>query len=71
MDVTEIIKAAADSSIALVLALVVIYWNRKDMKEHAEKEREDKLLLVTTLQQNTQVLTELKTLLVQRLNGKD
>jgi hypothetical protein len=69
LDVTEIIKAAADSSIALVLALVVIYWNRKDSKEHAEKERDDKLLLMTTLRENTEVLTELKTL-VQRLNGK-
>ena len=70
MEITEIIKACADSSIALVLALVVIYWNRKDSKEHADKEREDKLLLMTTLQENTKVLTELKTL-VQRLNGKD
>ena len=69
MDVTEIIKAVADSSIALVLALVVIHWNRSDMKEHAEKERNDKLLLVTTLQENTKILAELKTL-VQRLNGK-
>jgi hypothetical protein len=69
MDITEIIKAAADNSIALVLALVVIYWNRKDAKEHISQEREDKLLMVKTLQENTAILTELKTL-VRRLNGK-
>jgi CHASE3 domain sensor protein len=69
MDIIEIITALADSSIALVLALVVIYWNRNDMKEYANREREDKVLLMNALQENTQVLSELKTL-VQRLNGK-
>ena len=69
MDITEIITALADSSIALTLALVVIYWNRNDMKEHANREREDKVLLMRALQENTQILSELKTL-VQRLNGK-
>ena len=69
MDITEIITALADSSIALTLALVVIYWNRNDMKEHANREREDKVLLMKALQENTQILSELKTL-VQRLNGK-
>ena len=69
MDITEIITALADSSIALTLALVVIYWNRNDMKEHANRERGDKVLLMKALQENTQILSELKTL-VQRLNGK-
>jgi hypothetical protein len=69
LDVIEIIQALAEQSIALVLALVVIHWNRKDTKEYAEREREDKLLLLNTLRENTQVLTELKAL-VQRLNGK-
>jgi hypothetical protein len=69
MDLIEFITALAEQSIALVLAIVVIYWNRKDAKEYAARERDDKLLLVRVLQENTQVLTELKTL-VQRLNGK-
>lgn len=69
MDIIEIITALADSSIALILAMVVIYWNRNDMKEYANREREDKVLLMKALQENTQVLSELKTL-VQRLNGK-
>jgi len=69
MDIIEIITALADSSIALVLSLVVIYWVRNDTKEYANREREDKLLLVKALQENTQVLSELKTL-VQRINGK-
>jgi len=69
MDIIEIIGALADNSIALILSLVVIYWNRKDTKEYAEREREDKLLLVKALQENTQVLSELKAF-VQRLNGK-
>ena len=69
MDIIEIITALADSSIALVLSLVVIYWIRNDTKEYANREREDKLLLVKALQENTQVLSELKTF-VQRLNGK-
>jgi len=69
MDIIEIITALADSSIALILAMVVIYWNRNDMKEYANREREDKILLMKALQENTQVLSELKTL-VQRLNGK-
>jgi hypothetical protein len=69
MDLIEFITALAEQSIALVLAIVVIYWNRKDAKEHTARERDDKLLLVKVLQENTQILTELKTL-VQRLNGK-
>jgi len=69
MDIIEIITTLADSSIALVLSLVVIYWIRNDTKEYANREREDKLLLVKALQENTQVLSELKTF-VQRLNGK-
>jgi len=69
MDIADLITALAEQSIALVLAMVVIYWNRKDAKEHTARERDDKLLLVKVLQENTQILTELKTL-VQRLNGK-
>jgi hypothetical protein len=69
VDIIEIITALADSSIALVLSLVVIYWIRNDTKEYANREREDKLLLMRALQENTQILSELKTL-VQRLNGK-
>jgi hypothetical protein len=69
MDIIEIITALADSSIALVLSLVVIYWIRNDTKEYAERERNDKLLLMKALQENTQVLSELKAL-VQRMNGK-
>ena len=69
MEIIEIIQALAEQSIGLILALVVIYWNRKDTKEYAEREREDKLLVVNALRENTQVLTELKAL-VQRLNGK-
>ena len=68
MDLFDLVTALAEQSIALVLAMVVIYWNRKDGKEHAARERDDKLLLVKVLQENTQILTELKTL-VQRLNG--
>lgn len=76
MDIIEIIQALAEQSIALVLALVVIHWNRKDTKEYAEREREDKLLLVKALQENTQTMTELKAVvmevktLFQRLNGR-
>lgn len=69
MEVSDIIKACGDYGIAVILALVVIYWNRKDSKKYVAQEREDKLLLIKTLQENTQVLTELKTL-VQRVNGK-
>ena len=70
VELADIFKACGDYGIAVILALVVIYWNRKDSKEHTAQEREDKLLLMKTLQENTQVLAELKTL-VQRLNGKD
>jgi hypothetical protein len=69
MDIIEIIAALADNSIALILSLVVIYWNRKDTKEHADRERADKMLIMKALQENTQMLSELKSL-VQRLNGK-
>jgi hypothetical protein len=69
MDVIEIIQVLADSSISLVLALVVIYWNRKDMKEYADREREDKLLVVKALQDNTSALAGVK-MLLERLNGK-
>jgi len=68
MDIIEVIKAVADSSIGLVLALIVIYWIRNDTKEYAEREREDKLLLVRALQENTAAQTEL-IILLKRLNG--
>lgn len=68
MDIIEIITALADSSIALVLSLVVIYWIRHDAKEYAERERNDKLLLMKAIQENTTTLTEL-IILLKRLNG--
>ena len=69
MELSDIIKACGDYGLAVILALVVIYWNRKDTKGWVDREREDKLLLVKTLREHTLVLAELKTL-VQRLNGK-
>jgi len=69
MDIIEIIGALADNSIALILSLVVIYWNRKDTKEYADREREDKILMVNTVQRNTEAWTEVLTVL-KRLNGK-
>ena len=77
MEIIDIIKALADSSLGLLIAIIVIYWNRKDSKDHIERaraqtaqEREDKILLINTLQENSKILAELKTL-VQRLNGKN
>lgn len=76
MELSDIIKTCGDYGLAVILALVVIWWNRKDTKEYADREREDKLLLVRTLQDVSIVLSEVKTVvgelkvLVQRLNGK-
>ena len=76
MELLEILSSLADAGLGLLIAVIVIYWNRIDAKEriaeakeHFQQEREDKLLLIETLQKNTQVLAEIK-ILVERLNGK-
>lgn len=73
---SSILQAAAQLGIAPFLALIIFYWYRQDMKDEManrdrrlEKEREDKIYLLETLERNTQALTEL-TILVKKLNGK-
>ena len=59
----------------LAVAIILVYFYRrdaldrvKDSVETATKEREDKLLLVKVLQDNTEALTRLVTL-IERLNS--
>ena len=73
MDIFEVAGQIAESSISVLLAIVVIYWYRSDSKERihnaeestqkalqsAELERADKLLMIETVRSNTQVMTEL------------
>lgn len=68
----EILKVAVNGGVGLVLAILVLRWQREDGKERAaackeccerersarEDERADKLLMVDALQRNTQALTE-------------
>jgi hypothetical protein len=79
----DIIQLLADSGVALLVTIVLLYWNRMDAKDRleemkqlverercqADQERADKLLMIETLQHNTEVLSELLTM-VKRLNGK-
>lgn len=74
MEAHDFIKSVIDSGIATMLAVVVIYWYRTDSKERIDterrrteeaktqaiQEREDKLLLVETVKQNTRAMTELR-----------
>ena len=84
MEATEFLKSVIDSGIATLLAVVVIYWYRTDSKERVEterkrtdearaqamQEREDKLLLVETVRQNTQAMTELRQTIKDTLRGQ-
>lgn len=65
-----LIQLALNAGVGTFLALVVIYWYRQDaerriedMKNLAQREREDKVLLIQALQENTRVLTELRQIL--------
>lgn len=83
MELLEILSNLSDAGLGLLIAVLVIYWNRIDAKEQvaeaekrvveakeqSQQEREDKLLLIDSLQKNTRVLAELK-VLVERFNGK-
>ena len=73
---STLLTAAAQLGVAPFLALIIFYWYRQDTKEslvakerNVEREREDKIYLLEALERNTQVLTELTTL-VKKLNGK-
>jgi len=78
----DIIQLLADSGVALLVTVVLLYWNRMDAKDRLEEmrqqlerereqaiqERQDKVLMIDALHNNTQVLTEL-TVLLKRRNG--
>jgi hypothetical protein len=60
----EFIKIILNSGIAVVLALVVIYWYRSDSIENlkneqdrASEERNDKLLALDIIKENTNAIT--------------
>lgn len=81
MEGTEFVKTLADSGIATLLAVLVIYWYRVDSKERIEverkrteearaqavQERDDKLLVVETVKQNTQAMSELRATIKETL----
>ena len=83
MELLEIFGKFADAGGLFLLALTALYWGRVDAQRRVEEvkkwatqeredklqEREDKILMVQSLQKNTQVLAEIK-VLVERLNGK-
>ena len=61
----QILDTLLNSSVSVVLALVVIFWYRKDSqnnladeKQRATQEREDKLQLLEVLKENTRAITE-------------
>jgi len=70
----ELLKLAVNGGVGVVLAVVVLKWQREDGKARAEEckrcaddtrvwatqERDDKIMLMQVLQQNTQVITELR-----------
>ena len=70
----DLVRLLAESG-ALVAAIVLMfYWLRRDAKERLNKEEErheesrmDKTILINALTRNTQVLSELTTL-VKRMN---
>lgn len=69
----EILNAALNGGVGVVLAIVVIYWYRQDAqaridnekqrtseaKQSAREQREDKILMMTTLKENTKAINEL------------
>jgi hypothetical protein len=69
----ELFRTALNAGIGTFLALVVIYWYRQDAKdriselqEQYRREREDKLLLIQVVQDNTRAMAELKAI-IERL----
>lgn len=83
METTEYLRALVDSGISTVLAGVVIYWFRSDSKERlthekqrareaqalARQEREDKMLLISTIQKNTEAMTKLIRIIDDKVGG--
>lgn len=72
----ELVKLLIDSSALTIALVLILYWNRRDarerearVEERLREEREDKLLMIATLQHNTEVLSEL-IVIVRDLNGK-
>ncbi|MGD9580686.1 MAG: hypothetical protein AB7V50_04895 [Vampirovibrionia bacterium] len=60
----EFIKVILNAGLSVVLALVVIYWYRSDSldqlrqeKDRSEQERNDKILILDILKENTNALT--------------
>lgn len=81
MDILPL-KELIDASIAVVLALVVMYWHRSDankrieyeqkriaeVKERAKSEKEDKLMLLRIIEENTRAITKNTDIAIQILN---
>lgn len=60
----EFIKVILNAGLSVVLALVVIYWYRSDSlnqlkeeKDRSEQERNDKIIILDILKENTNALT--------------
>lgn len=58
-----------DYGMGVFLSVIVIYWYRMDSKERvaeavelAKHERDDKLLVIEALRENTKAMTELRTI---------
>ncbi len=69
----ELFRTALNAGIGTFLALVVISWYRQDardriaeLQEQYRREREDKLLLIQVVQDNTRAMAELKAI-IERL----
>lgn len=74
MEAAELFKLVIENGISATLAAVVIYWYRVDSKERIKnsdkrtedekkrtaQERDDKLLLIETIQENTQIMAKLE-----------
>ena len=73
---TDLLKLLVDSGALTVAVILMLYWRKQETHareqrdlERLQGEREDKLLMISTLQHNTEVLSEMVTL-VRQLNGK-
>lgn len=75
----SVLSSAVDAGIAVVLAIVVLYWFRSDSRERlanadkraamanrrADEERQDKLLLIETVRANTEAMSRLESAIVE------